>query len=129
MLVGAVLVGAVLVGSVDVMADGDDVQRDVGSARAWLVYTALRLVVFLGTAGLFLIFRLNGFWLLLLALPVSAAISFVVLRPQRTALIAAQIERRQRRSAQRDALRSRLDELIPQDLGPVRTTRPRRVTP
>ncbi|MCW2571092.1 MAG: hypothetical protein JWO88_1150 [Frankiales bacterium] len=92
------------------MAAGDDVGPDASRSRAWLVYSALRLVVFLGTAGFFLIFGLHGFLLVLVALPVSAAISFVVLRPQRTALIAAQIARRQQRAAQRDALRSRLDE-------------------
>jgi hypothetical protein len=91
-------------------AADDDIGPDISSGRAWLVYTALRFVVFLGTIGFFLIFGLKGFPFLLLAVLVSAAVSFVVLRPQRKALIAAQIARRQQRAAQREALRTRLDE-------------------
>jgi len=86
----------------------DEQQIDV--RRAWLVYTVLRLVVFIGTAGLFAIFGLNGFPLLLLALLVSSIVSLVVLRPQRSALVAAQLARRERRTAEREALRARLDE-------------------
>ena len=92
------------------MAAAEDARPELSSGRAWLVYTVLRFVVFLGTVGFFLILGLKGLLVPLLAVPVSAAISFVVLRPQRTALIAAQIARRQRRAAQREALRTRLDE-------------------
>jgi uncharacterized protein (DUF983 family) len=91
-------------------ADDDDAGPEVNSGRAWLVYTVLRIVVFLGTVGFFLIVGLHDLLLLLVAVPVSAAISFVVLRPQRTALIAAQIARRQQRAARRAEVRSRLDE-------------------
>jgi hypothetical protein len=83
-------------------------------ARLWLVYTALRLVVFIGTAGLGLILGLNGFPLLLLAILVSSIVSLFVLRPQREALIAAQLARREQRAAARQALRARLAEEPPE---------------
>jgi UPF0716 family protein affecting phage T7 exclusion len=76
----------------------------------WLLYTALRMVVFIGTAGFFAIFGLNGFPLLLLALLVSSIVSLIVLRPQRTALVAAQAARTERRAAERDAMRAQLEE-------------------
>jgi hypothetical protein len=78
--------------------------------KIWLTYTALRLVVFFGTAGFFAIFGLNGFPLLLVALLVSSIVSLIVLRPQRAALVQAQLARTERRSAAREAMRSRLDE-------------------
>ena len=92
------------------MAGGEDVGPATSLRRAWLVYTALRLVVFLGTAGLLLIFGLNGFALLLIALLVSSIVSLVVLRPQRAGLVVAQTSRREKRSVERAALRARLDE-------------------
>lgn len=79
-----------------------------GVARLWLIYTALRLVVFIGTAGLGLVFGLNGFPLVLLALLVSSIVSLFVLRPQREALICAQLARREQRAAARQALRAPL---------------------
>jgi hypothetical protein len=78
--------------------------------RTWLVYTLLRLVVFIGTAGFFLLFGLNGFPLLFVSLLVSSIVSLFVLRPQRTALVMAQAARREQRQSERDALRARLDE-------------------
>ncbi|MDT7536997.1 MAG: hypothetical protein QOI82_582 [Actinomycetota bacterium] len=78
--------------------------------RIWLTYTALRFVVFIGTAGFFAIFGLNGFPLLLVALLVSSIVSLIVLRPQRAALVEAQAARTERRAAERDAMRARLDE-------------------
>jgi membrane protein implicated in regulation of membrane protease activity len=78
--------------------------------RTWLIYTALRMVVFIGTAGLFAIFGLNGFPLLLVALLVSSIVSLLVLRPQRSALVEAQAARTERRQAERESLRARLDE-------------------
>jgi uncharacterized protein (DUF983 family) len=87
----------------------DDATSAAPAPRAWLVFTALRLVVFVGTAGFFAIFGLNGFPLLLIALPVSAAISFVVLKRQRQAVVAVQLARREHKAAQREAMRTRLD--------------------
>ena len=78
--------------------------------KPWLVYTALRLVVFFGTAGFFAIFGLNGFPLLLVALLVSSIVSLFVLKPQRAAVVAAQIARTERRAAERESMRARLDE-------------------
>ncbi|MDT7571019.1 MAG: hypothetical protein QOE05_1193 [Actinomycetota bacterium] len=78
--------------------------------KIWLTYTALRVVVFIGTAGFFAIFGLNGFPLLLIALLVSSIVSLIVLRPQRAALVEAQAARTLRRAAERDAVRARLDE-------------------
>lgn len=78
--------------------------------KPWLVYTALRMLVFLGTAGFFAIFGMNGFPLLLVALLVSSIVSVFVLRPQRAAVVAAQIGRSERRAAERESLRARLDE-------------------
>ena len=87
---------------------------DAPSARparhVLLLYTGLRFLVFIGTAGFFAIFGLNGFPLLLVALLVSSIVSLLVLRPQRAALVAAQAERMERRAAEREALRARLDE-------------------
>jgi Na+/H+ antiporter NhaC len=78
--------------------------------RLWLVYTALRLLVFVGTAGFFAIFGMNGFPLLLLSLLVSSIVSLFVLHPQRTALVLAQAAKREQRQSEREALRARLDE-------------------
>jgi hypothetical protein len=80
------------------------------AARPWLVYSVLRLLVFIGTAGFFAIFGLNGFPLLVAAALVSGIVSLLVLRPQREALASAQLARRERRVAERDAVRARLDE-------------------
>jgi UPF0716 family protein affecting phage T7 exclusion len=79
--------------------------------RTWLVYTALRMLVFVGTAGFFLVFGLTGYPLLLVSLLVSSIVSLFVLRPQRTALVLAQAERREQRQSEHDALRARLDEV------------------
>ena len=78
--------------------------------KIWLTYTALRMVVFIGTAGFFAIFGLNGFPLLLIALLVSSIVSLLVLRPQRAALVQAQAARSERRAAERESLRARLEE-------------------
>ena len=78
--------------------------------KIWLTYTALRLLVFFGTAGFFAIFGLNGFPLLLVSLLVSSIVSLIVLRPQRAALVAAQVARTERRAGERESVRARLDE-------------------
>jgi hypothetical protein len=83
---------------------------DRGTGRALLIYSGLRMLVFVGTAGFFAIFGLNGFPLLLVALLVSSIVSLIVLRPQRAVLVAAQAARTERRASERESLRARLDE-------------------
>lgn len=79
--------------------------------RLWAVYTGLRLAVFLAVAGvLFLVFRLNGFPLLLVALLVSSVASLFLLRAQRDALVAAQQARVQQRREERERRQERLGE-------------------
>jgi hypothetical protein len=78
--------------------------------RAWLVYTALRLLVFVGTAGVLILLGLNGFPLLLAALLISSVVSLLVLKPQRTAAVDAALARREQRSAERESARARLDQ-------------------
>jgi type IV secretory pathway VirB3-like protein len=73
--------------------------------RSWLVYTALRLLVFVGVAGALAVVGLNGFLLLAVALVISAVVSGFVLRRQRAAAVAATLARREQRSADRAALR------------------------
>jgi hypothetical protein len=81
------------------------------TVRLWLVYTGLRLAVFAGVAAaLYLVTRMNGFPLLLVALLVSSIASLFLLRSQREALVAAQQLRVERRAQERADLRSRLDE-------------------
>lgn len=96
------------------MTAQDGAARAPRPARLWLIYTALRLVVFIGAAGLGLIFGLNGFPLLLLAILVSSVVSLFVLRPQREALIAAQLAQREQRAAARQALRAPLADEHPE---------------
>ncbi|MBK5307636.1 MAG: DUF4229 domain-containing protein [Frankiaceae bacterium] len=79
-------------------------------ARAWTLYTLLRMLVFVGAAGFLLLFGFNGLPLLICALIVSMVVSVFALRPQRAALVAAMAARQQRRAAERESLRSRLDE-------------------
>jgi UPF0716 family protein affecting phage T7 exclusion len=85
-------------------------RRTVHAVKAWLIYTALRVLVFVGTAGFFAVFGLNGVPLLILALLVSSIISLLVLRPQRAAVVAAMAARSEQRAAKRQELRARLDE-------------------
>ncbi|GAC1443218.1 MAG: hypothetical protein NVSMB55_16260 [Mycobacteriales bacterium] len=80
-----------------------------GWRRTLLVYSALRCVVFLGCAGALVLVGFNGYPLLLLALLISSIASLVVLKPQREALTAAQVARREQRAAERDERRARLD--------------------
>ena len=82
-----------------------------GVAGAWLRYTLLRLVLFLGTAAaLFLVSGLNGFPLLLVALLVSSIASLFVLQRQRDALVAAQEAKGLRRRAEKQRQRERLQQ-------------------
>lgn len=77
--------------------------------RAAVIYSGLRFVVFLGVAGALVLVGFNGYPLLLLALLISSIASLVVLKPQRAALTAAQVARREQRTAERDERRARLE--------------------
>jgi hypothetical protein len=81
-----------------------------GAARPWLIYTALRIVVFVGTAGLLILVGLNGFPLLFAALLLSSIVSLLVLGPQRKAAVDAAVARREARAAERASVRARLDD-------------------
>jgi hypothetical protein len=72
--------------------------------RPWLVYTVLRLAVFLGVAAFLALLGMNGFPLLVVALFLSMLISVFALRRQRAAVVAAQLARRERRTADRGRL-------------------------
>lgn len=90
---------------------GDSPSGGPSVGKAWLVYTGLRMAVFLGTAAaLFLALRLNGFPLLLVALLVSSVASLFLLRRQRDALVLAQETKGRERREQKARLRERLDE-------------------
>jgi hypothetical protein len=85
--------------------------RQVSLGRAWAVYTALRLAVFAGTAAaLFLLLRLNGLLLLLVALLLSSIASLFLLRPQRDRFVRAQEQRILARREEKAQLRERLDD-------------------
>jgi membrane protein implicated in regulation of membrane protease activity len=80
-------------------------------ARAWFVYTALRMLVFLGAAAvLFLTLGLNGLPLLVVALLASSILSLVLLGPPRHRLVVANEARAEQRRDQRARQRERLDE-------------------
>lgn len=85
--------------------------RDPSTTRLWLVYTGLRLAVFVGVAAaIYLVTRINGFPLLLLALLVSSIASLFLLRRQRDALVLAQERRAEQRAHDKAQLRAELDE-------------------
>ena len=92
------------------MSAEDDAPPPRRAVNAWMLYTALRMLVFVGTAGLFAIFGMNGFPLLLVALLVSSIVSLFVLRPQRAALVASRAARTEQRAAEHESMRARLDE-------------------
>ena len=76
--------------------------------KAFVVYTAGRLLVFVGVAALLFVAGLRGFVLVFAALLVSLPVSYVLLARMR-ADFAADVERRlTARRARRDDLRSRL---------------------
>lgn len=82
----------------------------MSAPRAWLLYTALRLLVFACCAVALFLTGLSGLPLLAFAVLASSVVSLFVLKPQRTALVQAQEDRRQRRAEQRRQLRERLDD-------------------
>lgn len=76
--------------------------------KAFAVYTAGRLLVFLGSAALLYVLGVRGFPLAFAALLISLPVSYVLLAGARDAL-AADVERRlAERRARREDLRSRL---------------------
>jgi Protein of unknown function (DUF4229) len=80
----------------------------VGQVRVLLVYTAGRLLVFLGAAAILFVVGLRGFVLVLVALVLSLPLSFLLLARPRAAL-GAEVERRvAQRRARREDLRARL---------------------
>ena len=95
----------------DDTVEGTDDTAPPSVLRTYLVYTGLRLAVFVGTAAiLFLVVRINGFPLLLAALLVSSIASLFLLRRQRDALVQAQERKAMTRRAEKERLRARLDE-------------------
>ena len=92
----------------------DDTADDTATPsvlRTYLVYTGLRLAVFVGTAAaIFFVVRINGLPLLLAALLVSSIASLFLLRRQRDALVLAQERKGEARRAEKERLRARLDE-------------------
>lgn len=77
--------------------------------RAWLTYTALRLLLFACVTAILLLLGLDGFPLLLIAVLASSILSLFMLSTQRAGLVAAQQQRVAQRTADRQALRDRLD--------------------
>jgi len=77
--------------------------------RTWLIYTGLRLVLFVCVTGVLIVVGLNGFPLLLLGLFGSSILSLFMLKPQRDALVRAQEDRHQRKAAEKADLRAKLD--------------------
>lgn len=79
-------------------------------ARPVLVYSLLRVVLFVGGYGLALLVGLDGALALLGGLIVSASASALLLRRQRDAIAEAAVQRRAAATADRERLRARLDE-------------------
>lgn len=57
--------------------------------RSVILYTLGRLAVFAGTAGVLALLGARGFLLLLMALPISGVVSYVLLSDQRDRMSAA----------------------------------------
>ncbi len=74
------------------------------------LYVAGRFAIFGALYGLLWAVGLGGLLGALIAIAVSVPLSYVVLRRQRENLTTAMLARAQRRSAERQRLRSRLDE-------------------
>jgi predicted permease len=76
--------------------------------KAFLIYTAARLLVLFAVAGLLYLLGLRGFLLAMVALLVSLPVSYLLLRRQREAF-GADVERRlAARRARRTELRAKL---------------------
>jgi len=76
--------------------------------RAFAVYTAGRLLVFVAVAATLLLLGLRGFPLVLAALLLSLPLSYLLLSRARAALVADVERRMAERRARREDLRSRL---------------------
>jgi hypothetical protein len=79
-------------------------------ARPVLVYSLLRLVLFLGGFGVALLLGLNGLVAVLVGFAVSALLSAVLLRRQRDAIAEAATARSAAAAAERERLRAKLNE-------------------
>ena len=77
--------------------------------RAFALYTALRLLIFLLCWLALYLLGLRGLLAPAAAVFVSSLISLVVLRGQREAFVRAMAERADRREREREALRRRMD--------------------
>jgi hypothetical protein len=95
-----------------------DPQSNAASAppsagRAFLVYTGLRVALFLVSYVLLLAIGLTGFLALGAAVLVSAVLSIVLLRRQREALTSASVARAQQRRVAKEQRLARLQEQDP----------------
>ena len=79
-------------------------------ARAFLVYSALRLALLLVSLAVLMALGLEGLLAVGGAVLMSALLSLVLLRPQRDAFTAASIARADRRREEREQRRARLQE-------------------
>ncbi len=78
--------------------------------RAFLVYSALRLALLLVSYLVLVALGLDGLLAVGAAVLLSALLSLVLLRRQRDAFTDASVARADRRRAEREARRARLDE-------------------
>ncbi len=78
--------------------------------RAFLVYSALRVVLLLASFLLLTLLGLEDLLAVGAAVLLSALLSLVFLRKQRDAFTAASMARADQRRAEREARRARLDE-------------------
>ena len=81
----------------------------VSPARAFLVYSALRMALLLVSYAVLVALGLEGLLAVGAAVLLSALLSLVLLRPQRDAFTSASMARAEQRRSEREARRSRLD--------------------
>lgn len=79
-------------------------------ARAFLVYSGLRLALLLASLAVLTLLGLEGLLAVGAAVLLSALLSLVLLRRQRDTFTAASMARADRRREERQARRRRLDE-------------------
>lgn len=80
-----------------------------GPARAFAVYSGLRLALLLVSVAVLLALGLDGLFAVGAGVLVSAVLSLVLLRPQRDAFTSASVARADRRRAEKADRRTRLD--------------------
>lgn len=78
--------------------------------RAFVVYTALRFVAFIGAYGLLIVLGVRSVPAIVGALLLSAVLSLLLLRSQRQAVADALAERTLQRATERERLRGMLDD-------------------